>query len=85
MVQSGELIKLSSEIFILQEDLEKVKSKITEFGKTHPEFRASDIRDLLQSSRKLIIPLLEYFDKIELTIRKGDLRFLKNIGFNLKP
>ena len=77
MVQNGELIKLSSEIFILREEFEKTKTKITEFGKTHPQFRASDIRDLLNSSRKLIIPLLEYFDKIGITLRKGDFRSLR--------
>jgi selenocysteine-specific elongation factor len=34
----------------------------------------AELRDLLGISRKYLIPLLEYFDREGITIRKGDLR-----------
>jgi selenocysteine-specific elongation factor len=36
----------------------------------------AEIRDLLASSRKYVVPLCEYFDRIGLTRRQGDLRVL---------
>jgi selenocysteine-specific elongation factor len=38
---------------------------------------AASFRDLIGSSRKYTIPLLEYFDREGLTIRIGDVRRLK--------
>jgi selenocysteine-specific elongation factor len=38
---------------------------------------AAAFRDLIGSSRKYTIPLLEYFDRVGLTIRIGDIRKLK--------
>ena len=34
-------------------------------------------RDILQSSRKYTIPVLEYFDRTGVTMRVGDVRKLK--------
>jgi selenocysteine-specific elongation factor len=39
---------------------------------------AASFRDLIGSSRKYTIPLLEYFDRDGLTIRIGDIRRLKS-------
>ena len=38
---------------------------------------AASFRDLIGSSRKYTIPLLEYFDRDGLTIRIGDIRRLE--------
>ncbi|MEK7368475.1 MAG: SelB C-terminal domain-containing protein, partial [Planctomycetota bacterium] len=37
---------------------------------------AAEFRDLVGTSRKYVIPLLEYFDRIHLTKRVGDKRVL---------
>ncbi|MET0692120.1 MAG: SelB C-terminal domain-containing protein, partial [Candidatus Binatia bacterium] len=42
------------------------------------EMSAASFRDLIGSSRKYTIPLLEYFDRNGLTIRVGDIRRLKS-------
>jgi selenocysteine-specific elongation factor len=36
----------------------------------------SEIRDLLQTTRKYAVPLCEYLDRQGFTRREGDLRFL---------
>ena len=36
----------------------------------------AEIRDLLGTTRKYAVPLCEYLDRISLTRREGDLRFL---------
>ena len=51
-----------------------LKKHLTEKG----EMSAATFRDLINSSRKYTIPLLEYFDRDGLTIRIGDIRRLKS-------
>ena len=44
----------------------------------HPsEFTVSEVRTLLDSTRKFVVPLLEHFDTTGVTIRKGDVRQLR--------
>jgi selenocysteine-specific elongation factor len=38
---------------------------------------AKDARDVLGTSRKYVVPLLEYFDSRGLTKRDGDIRTLR--------
>jgi selenocysteine-specific elongation factor len=38
---------------------------------------ASDARDILGTSRKYVVPLLEYFDARGVTKREGDARTLR--------
>jgi selenocysteine-specific elongation factor len=42
------------------------------------EMTAASFRDLIGSTRKYTIPLLEFFDRDGLTIRIGDVRRLKS-------
>ncbi len=37
----------------------------------------ADIRDLLSTTRKYAVPLCEYLDRVGVTRREGDLRYLK--------
>jgi selenocysteine-specific elongation factor len=40
-------------------------------------FLVKDVRDLLHATRKTIVPLLEHFDAIGMTVRNGDQRRLR--------
>jgi selenocysteine-specific elongation factor len=46
---------------------------------------AASFRDLIGSTRKYTIPLLEYFDRDGLTIRIGDVRRLKGQAEKAAP
>ena len=59
-------------------NLDKVK-KIIEQEFPYPDkFTISQVRDLLASSRKSVIPIMEHFDATGITERFGDYRRLKN-------
>jgi selenocysteine-specific elongation factor len=77
--QTGTLIKISIDIYLRKEEFEAAKTQLlTLFQKTPTdEIKAAEFRDALMTSRKLAIPLLEYFDRIGLTLRKGDFRILR--------
>jgi selenocysteine-specific elongation factor len=54
-----------------------VKSAIQEYLLKRNELTPAAFRDLLGTSRKYTIPLLEYLDREGITIRVGDVRRLK--------
>ncbi len=76
ILQRGWLIKLPGDIIIHKETLERAKEAIAEHIKAHGEISLGEVRDLLQTSRKYALPLLEYLDQIRFTKRVGDLRKL---------
>lgn len=43
-------------------------------------FTTGQARQTLQTNRKTIVPLLEYFDTLGITVRRGDLRVLQSPG-----
>ncbi|MCX7918881.1 MAG: selenocysteine-specific translation elongation factor [bacterium] len=77
--QLGIFIRLSTDIYLRKDEFEEAKSKLIElFTKSASgQVKAAEFRDALGTSRKLAIPLLEYFDRIGLTLRKGDYRILR--------
>ncbi len=77
LLQIKEIIRLSEDVYLTRHDLRLMILKIVEYGKSNPTFKISDIRDLLQSSRKIVVPLMEYLDRAGVTLRKGDIRVLK--------
>lgn len=68
------LIKLSDNIYFHREVLEEAKSKIANYLKEKGEISIGEARDILQTSRKYALPLLEYFDARKITRRVGDMR-----------
>jgi selenocysteine-specific elongation factor len=47
------------------------------------EFTAAQFRDRVTSGRKVAIQILDFFDRHEVTLRRGDLRRLNKKGLNL--
>ena len=51
-------------------------SSSTIYGHGYLDHVESEIRDLLGTTRKYAVPLCEYLDRVGVTRREGDLRFL---------
>ena len=73
----GDLIFISPDICYTKEVLERIKSGSTNYLKEHGSITVSEFRKLADTSRKYAVPLLEYFDRMRLTIREGDIRKLR--------
>ena len=80
LLREGDLVKLSEDIYIHKNNLDKAEELVGNFLVQSNEISISETRDLLNTSRKYILPLLEYFDKAGLTERTGDVRILKQKG-----
>lgn len=61
---------------LLKEDFEKAKEGIINHLKENERITVSEARDILKSSRKNVLLILEYFDSIKLTKRVEDYRIL---------
>ncbi len=65
------------EMFFHVQALQEAREKVIAYIQQHGELTAGDFRDQLNTSRKYVIPLLEYFDQIGLTSRQGNSRILR--------
>ena len=76
-VQAGEVVSIGEGVFYTPVQLERLKTRINEISGGKP-FAASAVRDALGTTRKYVIPLLEYFDSTRFTTRVGDLRAINS-------
>ncbi|WP_022852329.1 selenocysteine-specific translation elongation factor [Thermodesulfatator atlanticus] len=78
LLQEGKLVKLRDELVFHHDVIEEVKKRVVSFLTKNKEMAVGDFRKLVDgSSRKYMIPLLEYLDREKVTIRLGDKRVLR--------
>jgi selenocysteine-specific elongation factor len=78
MERDGAIIRVASELYFLSDCVDKVKGVLYKYLADKGEITAATFRDLLGSSRKYTIALLEHFDREGITVRIGDVRRLKS-------
>ena len=78
MERERSIVRVATDLYFLAECVDKVKGLLYKYFSEHNEITAATFRDLLGSSRKYTIPLLEYLDREGITVRIGDARRLKN-------
>jgi len=77
LVREGRAIRVASDLYYAPEPLEALRERLTAFLREQGAITPSGFRELSGLSRKFMIPVLEYFDSIKLTIRVGDVRRLR--------
>lgn len=75
---TGAVCRVSSELYFDAQQVEACKRAIAEHLNAEGDGTAASLRDVVGASRKYALPLLEYFDSIGFTTRKGDVRILKS-------
>lgn len=78
MERDNSIVRVASDLYFLREQVDKVKDVLYQYLAEHNDITAATFRDLLGSSRKYAIALLEYFDREGVTMRIGDVRRLKS-------
>jgi len=71
------LVELADQILVHAIHLEKSKQILCNHLEKYGRIRLAEYKDLLNTSRKFAVPLLEYWDKTGLTKRVGDDRVLR--------
>ena len=76
LIEQGRLIKLGGGILFLHETYDEAIARLVEYLRKHDRMTASEARDILGTTRKYILPLLEHMDALRITQRMGDERVL---------
>jgi selenocysteine-specific elongation factor len=77
LVNEGLIVKIKEDLYCHRRPLERLKQTLVEFLTAHGEISTPQFKEMTGVSRKYVIPLIEYFDAVQLTIRIGDLRKLR--------
>jgi len=74
LVDRGELVRLTPDVVLLEEAILEAVRRLAAHHETAGPFSAAEAKDLLGTTRKFAIPLLEYLDKQGWTRRREDRR-----------
>ena len=77
LLTKGTLIKINESLSFHTSAIQALQEEVVTFIRREGEIDAQRFKDLTGLTRKFSIPLLEYFDKIKLTIRIEDKRVLR--------
>jgi len=83
LIEQGQLVKLggsSDTLLFLRESYEEAIAKLVAYLQEHGKMTAAEARDVLGTTRKYILPLLEHMDERRITRRIGDERLLSVSG-----
>jgi len=77
LIENGDLIEIATDVVLLRESFECMKSRVAEFIFKNGPSTVSELRVALGSSRRVMVPLLERLDREGTTRREGDRRCLR--------
>jgi len=76
LVHLGELVKVSGDLVFPSGVMDDIRQRVQAYIMANGSIDVAALRDMLGTSRKYAVPLLEYFDQIGFTRRQGDARVL---------
>ncbi len=76
LVHRDEVVKVAEDLYFHTATVEQAERMLRDYLEQHGKITVSQFRDLTGSTRKYILPLLEYFDSKKITRRLGDERVL---------
>lgn len=74
--EEGVLQKIADGIYFHRQAIEEIRRVMREYLEENEQITAGDAKNLIGSTRKYSIPLLEQLDREGFTVRKGDYRIL---------
>ena len=76
LLEQGRLVKVSNDILFLRETYTEAITTIVAYMREHQSMTVAEARDILGTTRRYILPLLEHLDTQRITRRTGDIRTL---------
>jgi selenocysteine-specific elongation factor len=77
LINDGALVKIKEDLYYHRKHLDELRNKLVQFLTANEEITTPQFKDMTGASRKYVIPLIEHFDGVQLTIRIGDIRKLR--------
>ncbi len=76
LIESGKVIEIVPDVVLLRENFERMKNAVADFISKNGPATVSELRQALESSRRIMVPFLERLDREGFTRRSGDKRSL---------
>jgi selenocysteine-specific elongation factor len=76
LIEQGEIVEISDEIVLLRDSVDQMRAAVSDFISVNGPATASQLREKIGTSRRIVIPFLEYLDRVGATQRVGDQRVL---------
>ena len=77
LADQGKVIKVNESIVFAAPAFEEMRSRIVDHLRTNGSITVAETRTMFDTSRKYVLPLLEYLDQQQITRRVGDERVLR--------
>jgi selenocysteine-specific elongation factor len=77
LINDKDIVKTKDDLYFDTKSIEVLKKTLMDFLLEKEEITTPEFKDMTGISRKFVIPLIEYFDSINFTIRVGDTRQLR--------
>jgi selenocysteine-specific elongation factor len=77
LVNEGVIVKVKEELYFHAGAINTLRKKLVEFLEAQGEITTPQFKEMTGVSRKYVIPLAEYFDSTNVTLRVGDVRKLR--------
>ncbi len=78
LVNEGTIVKIKEDLYFEAGAVDALKERLVSFLTENGEIATPQFKEMTGVSRKFVIPLIEYFDSKNVTIRIGDIRKLRN-------
>jgi selenocysteine-specific elongation factor len=76
MVKEGNLVRINESMYLTTSVYNDMINALKNFFSKKPEMTVAEFRDILKTTRKYALPILEYLDSNKVTLRVGDVRKL---------
>jgi len=77
ILEQGHIVKVKEDLYFCAKPVDDLRKRLVDFLKQNNEITTPQFKVLAGVSRKYLIPLIEYFDSENVTIRIGDIRKLR--------
>ncbi|MFH2092432.1 MAG: selenocysteine-specific translation elongation factor [Pseudomonadota bacterium] len=77
LINEQSIVKTKDDLYFNKESIDLLEQKLIAFLKENNTITTPEFKEMTQISRKYVIPLIEYFDSTNRTIRVGDTRQLR--------
>jgi selenocysteine-specific elongation factor len=76
LIEQGDIVEIGEDVVLSREAFVRAKETISQYIARNGAASVSALRQSLQTSRRVIVPLLERLDRDRVTQRVGDQRTL---------
>jgi hypothetical protein len=71
-VDEEQLIRVSPQLVMSRDALETLRKSLSDYFVTSPTAKVGELRELWKITRKHAVPIFEFFDQRQITVRAGD-------------